>query len=526
VTGSRPTTLRLWFVAVALAVLAVGCQADLALDVTVEEDGSGVVRAELVLDAEATDSLLDLNDGATLPLTDLFDAGWDIGSPSQEPGGATRITAEKAFGTPGQFAEIMGELTGDGDGDAGNDLIRDFAITRTRSFGRVDYSLSGIIDPTNGLASFTDPDLEATLERTVASIIEAEPYEVDAENFAIELTVAMPGELQEDGSTGTLDDQSAAPTARWSTVLSSDEVVEVDIATSRQSRAAQVWRGVAVVAGVLAGLVAFAQLLRFTSTLRGRRRKPTTRSRPIDARGRPAEPVAVPDPDPEEEPEEVPTGHRVVALDGMGVLYREGRDVEELLIPFARERGSTVADDDIASRARQLSLGRLTTPEFWRVIGVEGDAEELDNAYLAGHQLTPGVVRYLRTLRENGVKAACITNDAAAWAARLRTRHSLEGVIDPWVVSGSVGVRKPEASLYEVLRRRVGEPPSAILVIDDELDNLDAAAALGFGTAWFSADGEESEARGHDIIRNFDVFSAVDTIDIIVDEEQIASSES
>jgi putative hydrolase of the HAD superfamily len=188
----------------------------------------------------------------------------------------------------------------------------------------------------------------------------------------------------------------------------------------------------------------------------------------------------------------------------MGVLYREGNDIGNVLIPFARERGSEASDEEIAGKARALSLGRTTTSEFWSAIGVDGDPGELDSAYLARHQLSPGVVKYLRSLRDQEVRVACVTNDASEWASKLKVGHSLAGLIDPWVISGSVGVRKPDKPIFEVLRRVTGEVPSSILVIDDNLDILDAARDLGFATAWFSAEGSRGEARNHTIVRRFD----------------------
>ena len=219
-------------------------------------------------------------------------------------------------------------------------------------------------------------------------------------------------------------------------------------------------------------------------------------------------------PPPGDPPVEEPgVGYRVVALDGMGVLYREGDDVNQLLIPFARQRGAHASDEDIADKVRLLSLGRLTSTDFWREIGVQGDPDELDSAYLTAHQLSPGVVRYLRGLRDRGVRVACITNDSATWASKLRTGHSLDHLIDPWVVSGSVGVRKPDAPIYEVLRRITGEAPANILIVDDNLDNLDAAQALGFGTQWFAPDGKPAAARGHQILSGFEGFHPVDSVD-------------
>lgn len=512
---SRPSGL--WILLLFFAAVAGGCQADFQIRVTVEDDGSGLVMTEIVLDEEASAALLDLEAGATFPLTDLSQAGWDIGRPVQEASGETRITAQKAFGTPSQFAEIMAELAGDDFPASDLGLIRDFRLVRSQSFGRVDYSLTGVIDPRQGLAAFSDEDLEATLDQSLVSIITADPYNAQPEDISLELLVTLPGELAEAGSTGTVDGD-LQPTARWRTTMAGDQLIDVELRTARRSTSAQVLRGVAVVAAVLAGLVAFGQLLRLSGSLR--RRKPAARVRPTDARGRPID--STPVPTPEQTAEEVFEGYRVVALDGMGVLYREGNDIRNLLVPFARERGSTMSEEEIAQKARQLSLGRIAPADFWSVIGVPGDPNELDSAYLASHQLTPGVVRYLRKLRDSGIRAACITNDAAAWAMKLRAGHSLEGLVDPWVVSGSVGVRKPDAPLFEVLRRRTGEAPSSILIIDDELDNLDAAARLGFGTAWFSADGDPADARGHQLFRNFDsvnLANVVDTMDVPVETE-------
>ncbi len=505
-----------------LAAVASACRADFNIVIDIEEDGSGLVSTELVLDEEAAIALLDLEGSSTLPLTDLAQAGWDIGPPVQGASGDTTVTAQKAFGTPDQFVEVMNELAGDPSQSGDSDLIRNFRLTREQSFGRVDYGLTGTLDPRLGFASFTDEQLETALGRSVTSIVSNAPYGAQAGDIFVELVVRMPGELQNAGTTGSLVGSQLDPEVTWSTNMAAEQPINVTLQTARRSISAQVLRGVAVVAGVLAALIAFAQLLRLSGSLR--RRKPAPKVRPTDARGRHTEqPLQAATPAPVEPVEPESIGYRVVALDGMGVLYREGDDVRELLIPFARERGSTMADEDIVVKARQLSLGRMTPADFWQVIGVEGDPNQLDAEYLAMHQLMPGVVKYLRALRDSGVRTACITNDAAAWATKLRANHSLDGFIDPWVISGSVGVRKPDAPLFEVLRRVTGEAPGSILIIDDDLDNLDAAAKLGFGTAWFTAEGERAEARGHEVFRGFDSTNAVnvvDTMDLVIDEHE------
>ena len=66
--------VRFWLPLLFILGLTTGCQADFAVEIQVEEDGSGVVNTEVVLDQEAADALLDLGPGQTLPLADLAQA--------------------------------------------------------------------------------------------------------------------------------------------------------------------------------------------------------------------------------------------------------------------------------------------------------------------------------------------------------------------------------------------------------------------------------------------------------------------
>ncbi len=478
-----------------LLLVGTGCRTDVDLAVTVEDDGSGLVRATTVLDSEASARLLDLQrDSDGLLLTDLVLSGWDVSPPEEGADGSTVITASKAFGSASQFSEVMDELTG----EAG--AVRNFVLVRTKSFARVDYEVIGTIDTTGGLDAFGDADLETALGRSLSDI--ASRYGATADDLGFDLTISLPGNGSGETTTGVVTSEDGRLVARWPADFADPDVIPVTLGSSTREVSALVLRGLAVTAGVLAAIIVFAQFLRVL--LPDRRRRAQRRRRAAQRVRNQAQP---PPEAPRNVTQELPALviHKVVALDGMGVLYREADDVRRLLIPFARDRGATATDDDIVARTRALSLGRITTGELWRTIGVEGDPDELDAAYLALHQLSPGVVKYLRMLRDRGVRVACITNDAAGWAARLRTRHNLERLIDPWVVSGSVGVRKPDKPMFEVLRRVTGEDPRRILVVDDDLDVLDVARDLGFATSWFSPGGSHADARGHSIIRSFDV---------------------
>lgn len=490
---------------VVLAFLMSSCEASTSVDVAVEEDGSGTVKVEVALDQAAAQGLLDLTGDTGLWLEDVSEAGWDISPPELGDDRVTRVGAMKVFGNPAQLSEILTEISG----DAG--LFQNFQLGRTKEFARVRYALDGTLHAP-GIEALGDSALVTSLGMSIEEMLAL--YGGQNAEFPVVLKVQLPGHLDETVETNgsvVLDGDDVSRS--WQITITGTQDVPVAIGSTTTGVTALVWRGVAVLAGVLALLVALGHLLRVLRPagrrVRGKSAKPRPSAKaPRRRKTDPAldAPVLAPgeseasEPDSEAAQDDAPT---VVALDAMGVLYREGSDITELLIPFAREMGATASDSTIRSKARQMSLGRLASAEMWAAIGVEGDSNELDDQYLSRHQLNPGVVHFLRELRGRGVRVACITNDSPAWTNKLTTRHSLEGLVDPWVVSGAVGVRKPDAPIFEVLRRVTGEPASSILVVDDELDNLDAARDLGFRTAWFAPAGDAAGARGHAILRSF-----------------------
>jgi putative hydrolase of the HAD superfamily len=171
---------------------------------------------------------------------------------------------------------------------------------------------------------------------------------------------------------------------------------------------------------------------------------------------------------------------RAVAFDAMGVLYRSGDDVGDVLIPFARARGSRLSDDEVRRRYRRASVGELTSAQLWAELGVPGAPDELDATYVQGLEVTPGIPDLLDDLASRGVVVGCISNDIAEWSRAARRHHALDRAIERWTISGEVRSRKPEERIYRAFLETVGRAPSDVIVIDDRLINIQAASALGF----------------------------------------------
>ena len=190
----------------------------------------------------------------------------------------------------------------------------------------------------------------------------------------------------------------------------------------------------------------------------------------------------------------------------MGVLFGTTDDAADLLVPFVRDQGSEATDSEIEEVHRQATLGRLSAAEAWRAVGLEGDAASYDAQYLSYVRLRNGAKEFLKEMQRRQMPVACVTNDVMEWSQKLRKMHGLEAV-QPWIVSGEVGVRKPDPGIYEALRRTTGVPYESCLMIDGRVTSLDAARTLGMSTAWFTTGRPPADQRpNHPIVTSFSDF--------------------
>lgn len=187
----------------------------------------------------------------------------------------------------------------------------------------------------------------------------------------------------------------------------------------------------------------------------------------------------------------------VVALDAMGVLYRDGNVVNRLLVPYLRGKGCQAPVATIRAAYHACSRGEIGTGELWARVGVSGSDEE----YCESHTLNPGVHSALGRLREAGLSLACLTNDTSRWSALLRQRFGLDRYIDRWYVSAEIGIRKPEAGAYQALLSGLDLPAPDVLFVDDRGPNLLPARAAGMRTLLFSSDDTDQHAVPRDQLR-------------------------
>jgi HAD superfamily hydrolase (TIGR01509 family) len=105
-------------------------------------------------------------------------------------------------------------------------------------------------------------------------------------------------------------------------------------------------------------------------------------------------------------------------------------------------------------------------------------------------------VALLKRLKAAGRPVHGLSNFASAKFAIARQMYDFLNDFDVCVVSGHVGVVKPDPRIYRILFERVGRSPSELLFIDDSLANVSAAEALGMAAIHYREGVDlESELR-------------------------------
>jgi putative hydrolase of the HAD superfamily len=152
----------------------------------------------------------------------------------------------------------------------------------------------------------------------------------------------------------------------------------------------------------------------------------------------------------------------------------EGIDREEVKRAF-RERPEAMA------LLRRLEAGELTeeefAPLFGPIIGVRDDRTEgLVDRLFAGMQPEEGMIEALRRARAEGIKTGLISN---SWGRGRYDRDSFAELFDGVVISGEVGLYKPQPEIFRLGAERIGLEPRECVFVDDLRENCEGAEQVG-----------------------------------------------
>jgi len=134
-----------------------------------------------------------------------------------------------------------------------------------------------------------------------------------------------------------------------------------------------------------------------------------------------------------------------------------------------------------------LETGRISAAEFERLLAAEllertpaqpGAADRaagMLTRMFSGMRVESSMIDVVRTVRAAGVRTGLLSN---SWGLDYE-RDGWNALFDAVVISGEVGLRKPDPAIYALASERLGLPCEQIVFIDDLRPNVQAAAAAG-----------------------------------------------
>lgn len=148
-----------------------------------------------------------------------------------------------------------------------------------------------------------------------------------------------------------------------------------------------------------------------------------------------------------------------------------------------RAYGPSQADSPIHG----LERGEVSDLEFEQALAsllVTKDGSPVRAAGLLDRMFAASVLQQemldlVRDLRASGLRTGLLSN---SWGSRYGyPQDILDELFDDAVISGQVGMRKPEERIFRLATDRLGLAPAECIFVDDVEGNIVAARALGFG---------------------------------------------
>jgi putative hydrolase of the HAD superfamily len=128
---------------------------------------------------------------------------------------------------------------------------------------------------------------------------------------------------------------------------------------------------------------------------------------------------------------------------------------------------------------RALETGKLTEDEFGvqfgPLLGVS-DHEGLVDRLFAGMEPNEPMFEALRRARAGGVRTGMVSN---SWGRGRYDRDSFGELFDGVVISGEVGLHKPQPEIFALGAERIGLEPRECVFVDDLRENCAGAEAVG-----------------------------------------------
>lgn len=184
-----------------------------------------------------------------------------------------------------------------------------------------------------------------------------------------------------------------------------------------------------------------------------------------------------------------------VIFDVMGVIFTVGDDTNDLLVPFVQERNKMITKEEINIAYMDASLGKITSNEFWRNVGIcqPGEEQKLCRTYLDTCLILDSNFVQIAERLKNYYHLAILSNDVSEWSVYLRKKYGIDDLMEFSIISGDVMCRKPNKRIYKIALEHTKEDAANCVFVDDRDKNLIPALEQGMKVIRFLRDEDRTE---------------------------------
>jgi epoxide hydrolase-like predicted phosphatase len=139
--------------------------------------------------------------------------------------------------------------------------------------------------------------------------------------------------------------------------------------------------------------------------------------------------------------------------------------------------------------SQRASIGEATEDEIWLSLQdqlnlTDRELHEIKTDFFAGDEIDEDLVTFIRSIRSE-CKSGMITNawpDIRHW---IQEEWKIADAFDHIVISAEVGMMKPDPGIYLLALEALNVPPGRAIFIDDFLENVQGAQAVGMQAIHF-----------------------------------------
>ena len=136
-------------------------------------------------------------------------------------------------------------------------------------------------------------------------------------------------------------------------------------------------------------------------------------------------------------------------------------------------------DPEALALLRGLETGDISEQEFEQSfgerLGLEAPENLIDSLFQGMRPLNE-MVSAVRELRAGGLRTGLVSN---SWSTGHYDRDLLAELFDAVLISGELGMHKPQPEIYRLAAERVAAEPEGCLFVDDLRENCEGAEAVG-----------------------------------------------